>query len=299
MKLTKKLTKKISSNSIKHTKHSRNAGNTTNKTLKNVKNISILSYNISWESMSGAKKDWTLCSNNTNPKHPKHSSVCVSNIAQVINNNETDFISLQEATDYHKLITECPRLSKMGYKMHKSGLDVVITFWNKNYKLVKTIEGEFEKGRPWLATIFSNGLCFINVHFGHYYSNEELIKLNNIIQNINSRISLDKNKIQGDSNLKYKSNSKNNSKNNNMITRFIIAGDFNYDIKDFGDKKGQIILDGIRFYHHPKHILTCCVSRRRHYDHVIDSKNAPIDITIPNVEFMASDHKPIIATLSK
>jgi endonuclease/exonuclease/phosphatase family metal-dependent hydrolase len=240
-----------------------------------INNIMVLSYNISWESMSGAKRDWTLCSNNTNPKHPKHNSVCVSNIGNVINNNPADFIALQEATDYKKLLDECPRLNKMEYIHHKSGLDVVITFWDKKYKLVSSLEGEFEKGRPWLATLFNNGCCFINVHFGHYDSTEEYKKLENIIKIITARMNTSKTKI----------------------IRFIISGDFNYDIKDFGDKKGIINLDGHRFYHHPKHMLTCCVSRRRHYDHVIDTYRAPIDIVIPDVEFMASDHKPILATL--
>jgi endonuclease/exonuclease/phosphatase family metal-dependent hydrolase len=259
-----------------------NKGNKTNKTNKgNIyiarkDNLKVLSYNISWESMSGAKKDWALCSNNDNPNNPKHSSVCVSNIAKVINNNPTDFIILQEATDYNKLLDECPILNKMKYKVHKSGLDVVITFWDAKYKMVDSLEGEFEKGRPWLAIMFNNGLCFINVHFGHYDSIEEYKKLENVIKIITARMSTSKTKIN----------------------RFIIAGDFNYDIKDFGNNKGIINLDGNRFYHHPKHMLTCCVSRRRHYDHVIDTFGMPIDIFIPNVEYMASDHKPIIAILN-
>lgn len=240
-------------------------------------NIKVLSYNISWESMSGAKKDWTLCSNNTNPKNPKHNSVCVSNISNVINNNPADFIALQEATDYKKLLDECPRLNKMKYKKQKSGLDVVITFWDTKYKLVSIMEGKFEKGRPWLATLFNNGWCFINVHFGHYESDEEYKKLENIIKIITARMDTSKTKI----------------------IRFIISGDFNYDIKEFGNKKGIISLDGHHFYHHPKHMLTCCVSRRRHYDHVIDTYQEPIDIVIPDVEFMASDHKPILAILHK
>lgn len=255
--------------------------NKASKTQKAKSNeyMKVLSYNISWESMSGAKREWTLCSNNTDPKHPKHSSVCVSNIAQVIIDNPVDFITLQEATDYQKLIDVCSCLKKMDYKMHKSGLDVVITFWNRKYKIIASIEGEFEKGRPWMAILFSNGLCLVNVHFGHYDSEDEYKKLENMIKTITSRIHSSKNT------------------NINVIKRFIIAGDFNYDIKDFGDKKGIINLDGHRFYHHLKHMLTCCVSRRRHYDHVIDTLHTPLDITIPEVAFMASDHKPIMATL--
>jgi endonuclease/exonuclease/phosphatase family metal-dependent hydrolase len=271
---SKKISKQTKRVTMKHTKR---VTMKHTKRLTSKDNISILSYNISWESMSGRIKDWALCSNNTNPKHPKHNSVCVSNIGKVINQNPTDFITLQEATDYKKLIIECPRLNKMDYKVHNSGLDVIVTFWDAKYKLHSNIVGEFEHERPWMANIFTNGLCLINVHFGHYSSNGEYKHLANMMKKLIARI--EKDKI--------------------TCNRYIISGDFNYDIKDFGDKKGIINLDGIRFYHHPKHILTCCISRRCHNDHVIDSYKAPLDIYIPNVDYMASDHKPIIAVLHK
>jgi hypothetical protein len=278
MRITKK-------HSIKHsTKHSTKKTKILTRRNNHLNdNISILSYNISWESMSGRIKDWALCSNNTNPNHPKHNSVCISNIGKVINENPTDFITLQEATDYNKLIIECPRLNKMEYKVHNSGLDVIVTFWDAKYKLHSTIVGYFEHERPWMANIFTNGLCLINVHFGHYSSNGEYKHLANMMKKIIARIEKEKEK----------------DKTKINCTRYIISGDFNYDIKDFGDKKGIINLDGIRFYHHPKHILTCCISRRRHNDHVIDSYKSPLDISIPKVDYMASDHKPIIAVLHK
>ena len=270
MHYTKKHTRKYTRKyTRKNTKISRNSKD----------NISILSYNISWESMSGKVKNWALCSNNTNPKNPKHSSVCVSNIGKVINENPTDFITLQEATDYKKLLRECPRLSKMEYKVHNSGLDVIVTFWDAKYKLHSNILGDFEHERPWMANIFTNGLCLINVHFGHNSSSDEYKHLANMMKKLIARIEKEKEKDKINCN------------------RYIISGDFNYDIKDFGDKKSIINLDGIRFYHHPKHILTCCISRRCHNDHVIDSYKSPLDINIPNVDYMASDHKPIIAVL--
>ena len=61
------------------------------------KNITILSYNISWESMSGNVKSWALCSNNTNENHPKHYSVCVNNIANVINHGCFSVLSISPA----------------------------------------------------------------------------------------------------------------------------------------------------------------------------------------------------------
>jgi hypothetical protein len=277
-KINKTKTKTKPKTNKKNLKHKYTIKHDSKNDSKN-DNISILSYNISWESMSGAKKDWILCSNKTNVNNSKHFSVCVSNIGMVINQNKTDFITLQEATDYEKLLQECPRLKNMQYKVHNSDVDVIVTFWDKKYKIFSTITGEFEKNRPWMATIFTNGICLINVHFGHYNSNEEYKKMNNMIKTINSKIQ------------------------DNYIKRYIISGDFNYDIKKLGYAKGIINgiinLDGIKFYHHHKHMLTCCISRLQHNDHIIDSYKQPIKLFIPKVEFMASDHKPIIGFLEK
>ena len=279
------------------------------KTLKTSKTkskfINILSYNISWESMTGSVSDWTLCSNNSNKNHPKHYSVCVTNIANVINNNDSynslDFITLQEATNYDKLIEQSPVLKKMHYEIHMSELDTIITFWKPNYKLLYTIKGEFEKGRPWMATVFTNGICLINVHMGHYTKEIEYYKLEVLLFTVKEYIMK-----KGDS---------------KIVKRYIISGDFNYNIKEFGKKennnkikinnksktnnnsktnnKYSLFINGTKFYYHSKHILTCCIKRRTHFDHVIDTLDNPVDIQIPNVNYMASDHKPIIVTLVK
>jgi hypothetical protein len=243
--------------------------------------IRIFSYNISWESMTGKKPHWELCTNNTDKKHPKHFSVCVGNIAQVIEENDTDFVCLQEATDFYKLINNSPRLKSMKFKEHNSGLDDMVTFWKPEYKLLYTIVGEFEKGRPWLATVFKDGLCLINVHFGHYSDSDELALLDLMVKTVEKGM----------------------QKMRTVVKRVIISGDFNFNIKDFGtkefdNKKNEIKINNRIFYHNPKHILTCCIRRRRHYDHVIDSFGVPKDIYIPDVHYMSSDHKPIVAVLS-
>ena len=281
------------------TKKTRTKKTRTNKSLP--KTINVLSYNISWESMTGKVSDWKLCSNNTDKKHPKHYSVCVNNIANVINEYEQstdtlDFITLQEATDFYKLIEQSPVLKSMNYETHKSGLDDMVTFWKPKYKLLYTIKGEFEKGRPWLATLFysdkssnntnnsSNNthsiLCVINVHMGHYSKNEEYLKLDKMIFKIKEEIKQNENQTI----------------NINLI-RYIISGDFNYNIKEFGNSQHKIIINETPFYHHQKHILTCCINRKKHNDHVIDSLYKPSDIQIPKVNYMASDHKPIIVKL--
>jgi len=264
---------------------------------KKASTINILSYNISWESTSGNVKNWSLCNNNTDINNPKHYSVCVNNISNVFDddhyNNHLDFITLQEATDYKKLIKESSKLKTMNYEIHKSGLDVLVTFWNNSmYKLKYKILGEFEEGRPWMATIFkkntnthnthnthnTSDLCLVNVHMGHYSKEEEFQLMDKMMIEIQKGIEKKEKK----------------EKQIKTTIRYIISGDFNYDIKKFGDARNSFELNNTKFYFNPKHILTCCINRNRHNDHVIDSLKSPINISIPKVNYMASDHKPIL-----
>ena len=69
--------------------------------------------------------------------------------------------------------------------------------------------------------------------------------------------------------------------------------------KEFGNSKNYFTLGNTNFYYNKKHILTCCINRRRHNDHVIDSLEQPLDITIPKVNYMASDHKPILVIVKE
>jgi len=267
---------------------------TTNNATTPKNGITILTYNISWESMTGSKPDWVLCSNNVDTKHPKHKNVCVNNISNVINENPTDFICLQEAANYNLLISQIPHMQKMKYKEHKSGLENMVTFWDpKKFTFSKVVCGEFETGRPYMA-IYSNAhkLCVVNVHFGHYNDEGELEKM----QNMSTHLKLDYYHIK-------------------KGYRIIIAGDFNNNIKKlckkYSGKAGnlskvvnncnsalQLNINNINFFVNSKDIKTCQINRRVHYDHIIDT-NAPIlNIYIPNVEYMASDHKPVIAVLS-
>ena len=205
------------------------------KTNNSDSRIAILSYNISWESMSGTDKNWSLCNNNTDKNNPKHVSVCVNNVSSVFDDNQNlDFVTLQEATDYKKLIIQSSRLKNMNYKKHKSGLDMMVTFWDKKYKLQDKIIGEFEEGRPWMATIFTNNskrnICLINVHMGHYDTEKQIKMMDNMFLDIKFKL---KNKLK--------------EKNTEKL-RYIISGDFNYDIKEFGDSRNYFTLDNTKFY---------------------------------------------------
>ena len=117
-----------------------------NKSKKNKSrlksNISILSYNVSWESLAGSVKKWSLCNNNTDKTNSKHYSVFVNNISSVFDNssNKLDFVTLQEATDFQKLIKESSRLKIMKYEVHKSGLDTIVTFWDHQVLVQLTLK---------------------------------------------------------------------------------------------------------------------------------------------------------------
>ena len=265
-KKTSKIITKALTNAINKSK---------NKSIN--KSINVIAYNLSWESMTGSKPDWALCSNNTNPTNPRHNSVCVGNVATVLEDNPADFILLQEAENYDHLIEQSYRLSKMEYEFHESSKDKMITFWNKKYKMKKIIRNEFEPGRPWMAILYTNGWCVVNVHFGHYSKKQEINKLNQLIKKI-------KTEFNG------------NIPGQDTYNRIIIGGDFNYDIKKLG-YDGKMNIDGIRFHYHPKNLLTCCIKRRVQNDHIIDTYTQLLDIKIPYVAYMASDHKPILATL--
>ena len=268
------------------TKSSRTKSSRTKstRTKSNTNVITILSYNISWESMSGSVKDWSLCNTNKDKSNARHSSVCVNNIASVFDSSNTlDFVTLQEATDYKKLLIQSRRLKQMNYKEHKSGLDSIVTFWDVKYKLKKVVTGEFEEGRPWMAILFTNELCIINVHMGHYDKEIQLKMMDKMMLEINK-------------NMMHIQKTEKTKKLHKQI-RYIISGDFNYDIKEFGGSRNYFTLDNTPFYYNKKHILTCCINRRKHNDHVIDSLATPIDITIPKVNYMASDHKPILVQL--
>lgn len=248
------------------------------KTKKNTY-IKVLTYNISWESMTGAKSDWGLCSNNQDKNHPRHYSVCISNIGKAIHKNPTTFICLQEAANTNLLEKEVPRLKKMSSVHHESGLDKMVTYWDKKkFTLLESKKGEFENGRPYLALFFKENVCLVNVHFGHYTDKGEINKLNNMIK----ELGLDNYFKEGN--------------------RIIIAGDFNNDIKKLCIKKENkcvLNLKDIVFHVHSKRVRTCCIKRNTHFDHVIDTLSTPYEIGVPDVEYMASDHKPVIATLHR
>ena len=52
----------------------------------------------------------------------------------------------------------------------------------------KVVTGEFEEGRPWMAILFTNGLCIINVHMGHYDKEKQLKMMDKMMLEINKNM---------------------------------------------------------------------------------------------------------------
>lgn len=228
--------------------------------------MKCLSYNLSWESMTGKNNNWGLCNNNIDPSDKRYYMVCVNNIANLIDKNGIyDFVALQEIANYDILINKSKVLKQMEYHIHKSGREYMGTFWKKKYKLIKIIDGEFDRGRPYSILIFPN-FIFINVHLGHYTKYVVYNKLQILLYNIKK------------------------------TKRIIISGDFNFELnKHFGDK---LIINDYIFYINKKVLLTCCsdnnlIKHRYHVDHIIDTYKTPITYTINNDNLLRSDHLPI------
>jgi hypothetical protein len=239
--------------------------------------MKILTYNLSWESMTGQQKDWIYCNNDSTKSSPKFFEKCINNMVTMIDNNAPyDFVALQEASNYKLLLEKSNYLEEnMDYRVGKSGRENIITFWDPTkYKLIKSINGSFQVGRPWTILIFQNGLCFINLHAGHYHFFVLMQKLASLITIIKNHIDIN-------------------------TYRIIMAGDFNNIINENYTK---LMLARKKFFVNERRINTIKKFKAEdgiQFDHVIDTKKRPIEVYSPKVANMASDHLPIITILSE
>jgi len=274
--------------------------------------IKILTYNVWHDAMMGNKgKDRR------------------NNILNVIKARSTyDFIALQEATRTDPTYNNIPELKDMGYINHHYELEQMTTFYNKNrYTLTQKFLWGFEDGRPFQVLVFSNQkLVFINVHPGHIENNNEnyifngdtkknarnkglTYALENVYdatekQSFWNRTSRKPEPIYPDFPVKVDIDLSN--------YRFIIAGDFNYNINNLHIpyKKKHIIVNNVQ--KDDDRINTCCnptnnkqIVRKDKYDHILDSEqNSLVKYNIaetPNIDLFnqASDHLPIEVELRR
>lgn len=233
--------------------------------------INILSYNISWEAMTGQlhisnnKKKQFLCLNNPNN--------CINNIATFINNFKYDFICLQEASNFNNIYSLLNNYYHTNYSYKYENYpnrENIITMWNHNkYHLDRYIYHKFGNwARPFQVLFFKEGLCLINVHAGHNVNNNYLTLKKYLSEIINL-----------DELNKYK---------------LIICGDFNNQLDTTNILGTDIKLWG------KNTTPTCCdfmgYGRVTHaYDHILSTEKN-IVYTVHNIK-ETSDHLPISATI--
>ena len=98
---------------------------------------------------------------------------CLENVSKIIDSNGPyDIISLQEASNWQIIRSITPTLFGMKYVSHKLDLDEIVIFYHSKYELDSSeniLKGHMsDLNRPLMALFFSNKLCIINLHAGHY-----------------------------------------------------------------------------------------------------------------------------------
>lgn len=246
--------------------------------------IRVLSWNISWEAMTG-KNFGTKCGVSPNK--------CLNNVSNFIKNNGLiqpfDFIGLQEASKYYDIRIKSGISSIMTEIHYKPGIEDAVLFYNNKYKLNNILpnvikgnlydktRGAFSNGRPFIIGFFENNLCVISLHAGHngmgnFDEIEDAMK-----KQFSTNYSTDYNKIV----------------NRLKTWDLIIMGDFNINLKNttfFGRN-----LNG-------KHNTgTCCDTN------LTANTNAPYDQILTSFSTIttniyqekdASDHLPVIAEIT-
>lgn len=257
----------------------------------NSNTIKILTYNISWESMTGQwEPSHALCTG-------KEKKKCQQNVASFINDEGPfDFILLQEASEYSSVIDLLDGKKAYNFYQSESGREDMVTLWNKDkYNLQKDDVGKGilggEKGRPYQILPFEEKILLMNIHAGHKGECNLLFILNE---------------------LKYY-----------LILhpqyndyRIIIGGDFNHKILEQFNEEYQFEYEDLpRFYIDDKHFITCCIGEgenttprfwkwenKNHVDFIIDTAGKPTYNGYDyeekwNQYFPASDHLPVVACL--
>lgn len=167
----------------------------------NTETLSVLSWNVCWGCMYGEDKSkfdttakylaYNKCYNNGNPPIPS----CFKNISNTIenilnNNNNLDFIGIQEAAKWEDLYNQTSQLQQsFGYinsfimKDKKTRVDIVLFYRANKYKIlgikVGNIIDDGSDARPYQHVFFQNkenGKKFVvtNLHNGHGISKDNL-----------------------------------------------------------------------------------------------------------------------------
>ncbi len=263
-------------------------------------NIKILSYNVCYEAMMGKHKKCKTQINNNN--------ICLNNLATFIKtNNPFDFVGLQEATNYENIV-KVADLTNMG-SVIKETPEHMITLYNKDkYTLEFFMIGGMSDStviikpgaRPFTMLFFTQQVCVFNMHgshnnpkFGYSFFNFNEYLKTQLKDHEHKKEIVEKLKkydiiLMGDLNNK-------------------IEGNVNYSPSDNSYlflKDQELVPNGRRLYGVTKE-NTCCDNNLKPIhnnvtfiaDHILSTfKN--IKNQVPNPISPASDHLPIIATIT-
>jgi len=78
--------------------------------------MKVLSYNISWQSMTGLNNAWEFCNNNSDKSNERHYSKCIHSVVTMIDQNGPyDFVALQEASNHELIINNSSELKNLPF----------------------------------------------------------------------------------------------------------------------------------------------------------------------------------------
>ncbi len=255
-------------------------------------NIAICSYNLNWEIMDiNAGK---LTKHYSVKELEMAKSNVLSNIQSIYDYYNPQIYCFQEAANYSEY-TNIFNSEIFNHCVNKSGLEHMLTVWDSTrFELLDKKPGEFESGRPFCIFIFKdilvqNVFVLINLHAGH-------------IPNTSSSIFKPIQKIF----------TKSKIFENYIITRIIMAGDFNRDINQQikNDSNLSFELNHSMFdfkYYTGKMLNTCCSlsgnNLKKNFDFVIDTYDSCILRHELNKESWykqpASDHIMIMSIIKQ
>lgn len=294
---------------------------TNTNTVNNINTndiYNVLSYNLSWEAMSGRKSSTV--------KYECENKECLNNVIDFLESQtritKYDIIGLQEASKWWE-IYKSDKLKRFSCVSSRISNEDMVTFYNKDRltldntdSVVVTYGKDF--GRPIMMLFFNNNLCVINIHAGH---DKDIFKLSKHIENT---LNKEKYNVKNNKTLKFSYKINNGNDINptlnykNILTKLksyniILLGDLNADVNEYARKNmsfviGHPINRSLFTDNKTEYVKTCCdsmlgakpKSRTRYYDHIL-ATTTNITIVPPNklteVLVHASDHLPIAAII--
>ena len=184
-------------------------------------------YDITTQKLSGYCKDL---------KKANKKNICLENVSKGIDNfvdEDYNFVSLQEASNWKKVIKNSDKLKRMSYVHHyiehPYGKPEHVTLYNHNkYKLFAVKIGNIGLGSRPYHILFLKGIdnqyyIYINLHNEHNISKKFLSQC--LSKNIDKVIKIRKNNNEN-MNLRKETNILHDKMKNNIIN-VIVSGDFN------------------------------------------------------------------------